>query len=206
MGYIADVVSLATIQSVWGNQIRDRAFHIFDTMAERDSKTAVVPDGVTCRTADNGYRWVKAGGAWYRADPLALQGARQAWGIPVGVTVTGNSITNIVGFRRALVTYNVLIDTGTSTRHVDLRLTLMLFRRGAIKIGQATWTASVDNTRADAQTLPTMLTMSVAADLSPAGDDITAQVRNDGVPGGTAINTALLLYADETNNLTALVT
>lgn len=45
MPWLADVVPYATIQSLWGNQIRDRVVMTFANVAERDANAAKMPEG-----------------------------------------------------------------------------------------------------------------------------------------------------------------
>jgi len=71
MGLTANVVAGATIQSAWGNQIRDRTLQVFADPTERDAQWTNPPDGAHCLTLNQLGVWVRASGVWV---PLAADG------------------------------------------------------------------------------------------------------------------------------------
>lgn len=65
MTFIPDVVIDTTVESAWGNQIRDRALHTFPSKAERDAHAATLPVGATCYVTETGGRYLlEAGPVW----------------------------------------------------------------------------------------------------------------------------------------------
>jgi hypothetical protein len=82
--WIADVVPFATIQSLWGNQIRDRVVHDFASKAERDAHP--LPNGSVCITLDSNIVYVKnnAGVWWVLEMPYREPFTPRAWTSPAG--------------------------------------------------------------------------------------------------------------------------
>lgn len=80
MPLIADVVDGQTIQSAWGNQIRDRSCQRFSTLAELNSGWPAAENGAIAYTAD-GRQWLRHGGVWI--EPGA-RGRIMAAGPPIG--------------------------------------------------------------------------------------------------------------------------
>lgn len=63
MPWIPDVAPYDTIQSLWGNSVRDRTMQAFTNKGERDSHT--LPEGALCITLDTRIVYVKVGTAWW---------------------------------------------------------------------------------------------------------------------------------------------
>ena len=82
-----NVVAGATIQSAWGNTIRDRTLQVFTDATERDAQWTNPPEGAHCLTLSTLAVWVRASGVWV---PLAADGR------PIGLltlATTGSATT-----------------------------------------------------------------------------------------------------------------
>jgi hypothetical protein len=62
--WIADVAPYATIQSLWGNNVRDRVVQTFTDPSEANAHVASLPEGATCVIASSGLEYVKRSGVW----------------------------------------------------------------------------------------------------------------------------------------------
>lgn len=92
--WIDDVVTLTTIASTWGNNIRNRIVQTFDTISEANTRLAALPDGARCYVAATALEYVKRSGAWRLAVPIVVKG-----------NVAGNpAIGNAAAFQSAALT------------------------------------------------------------------------------------------------------
>lgn len=64
MTWIPNVAPYDTIQSIWGNQIRDRVVMEFATIAERNSSIPAPHDGQVCWVIAESVLFVRFGNAW----------------------------------------------------------------------------------------------------------------------------------------------
>lgn len=115
--WLDDVASLQTIQSVWGNSVRNRIVQTFDTKTERDSHNAALPNGSVAVTLDTGIVYVKQAGAWSVLEMPWRTFTMAVWGLQ-GTTPTALTIvsTTFARWRQSLgrceVTAQCVADMG----------------------------------------------------------------------------------------------
>lgn len=63
MGYLNDVAPFDTIQSLWGNTVRDRTVTPYDSIAQRDAQAHPL-EGMLCTTAADHRLWRYQSGRW----------------------------------------------------------------------------------------------------------------------------------------------
>jgi hypothetical protein len=161
--WLDDVVSHTTIHSVWGNGVRNQLVQIFDTTAERDSRTAVLPNGSECWVLANSAHYVKLGGAWQRTNPLRLAVAGTG-GVMDDMFAVVATIHTPDGFSRAQLSYSVFMD-GTEFTDTQTATVAMWTGAGATQVG---------NSRQDiASAGVTQFHMALDVPINPAGDTIT---------------------------------
>lgn len=64
MPLIPDVIALTTIESQWGNRVRDQSVAVFTTTAERSAQLGIPTDGRMCYVADKDQLYVGRAGTW----------------------------------------------------------------------------------------------------------------------------------------------
>lgn len=111
MSWIADVITRTTIQSTWGNAVRDRIVQTFANAAEANAHLSL-PDGalMTLPTVDR-HVYRKQSGAWFPATPGPCAGAIATL-FPAGGLTTSwwyGRVDVPAGFLSALVTYSAFV-------------------------------------------------------------------------------------------------
>src|SRR5436189_6225534 len=123
MARLDDVITQTTIRSVWGNTLRDQAVTQYATVAERDAKTSVTPDGSLCTVTATGIVYVKWSGTWRNILPtppllpLLLVGNVNAGGGVMGggmPQATYGTCATPVGYTSAWAEYHVYVAPQTS--------------------------------------------------------------------------------------------
>lgn len=141
--WIDDVVSLATIQSVWGNNVRNRLVQTFANMAEANTRLAALPTGAVCHLDDTGLMYHKYGGIWRAVFPTMVAGAI---GTGQGFFITGGDTQNIftinlpAGYRMGR--FELMMHSNGNVPgavNTDVKFTLA---GGATLIGGAQWSES----------------------------------------------------------------
>lgn len=199
MSWISDVITRTTITSVWGNAIRDRVVHTFDSHAERDAHPSL-PNGVVCFTADDNLLWRKVGGAWWPLLPVQVTGTPVAADVTIGQTKLVASITLPAGFRTASMAYNCLIDATDAARLYDGNVTLNAYR-GTTLVGRGQWVWTVDAVRSVTQ-LPFTANLNLHLPIANTGDSLHVDLVNN---GGQPLAFTVRTVGDGTaNTLTAM--
>jgi len=111
MTWIADVAPYTTIQSAWGNNVRNRVVQTFADTAERDSHTATLPDGSIAYCVSPDRLYVKRGGTWR---PLVTASVKGTCTDNMVATTTGVQVAQIAlpaGFAFYICQYVVPVRT-----------------------------------------------------------------------------------------------
>lgn len=186
----ADVAYAGQILASWGNEIRDRSWQKFDSVAQRDSQWSNAPDGSFCITTDAYTAWVRRNGAWA---PFGYDTWGSDWGVVgtpqaftsnspnVGVGAYSNTgwaitFTPVVGRR-----YKIVFETIMNSNTAGAQLVT------SIRIGGSTVQAVYMNVVANNALHPMQATYFLdAASASPVTAEIWSQVS-----AGTAFHFAV---------------
>lgn len=124
MTWIPDVVMNETIESAWGNLIRDRTVTGFADAAERDAAIPTPAVGQACFLESTGGFYVHDGGVW-RGLPRGLIGI-QTFG-EVNLSTPGNFVTKdivLAETRIVRVNYSIQAIQLTAIANVTIQLTV----------------------------------------------------------------------------------
>jgi hypothetical protein len=93
MPWIADVAPYDTIQSLWGNTIRDHTVGVYASKAERDAQ-CVPKEGMVVHVSDTHITYVRVGSAWWVLAMPWRAYTPAAWAGTTTTTLTGLAITS----------------------------------------------------------------------------------------------------------------
>ena len=194
--WIDDVVPYNTIESGWGNAVRDRVVQTFATQAERDAHLASLPEGALCQQQDTKVLYVKRSGAWRYLQPTIKTGSCFGMVVPAGTPATVGSMAVPPGFSTGIFYFTArsiqqIVGPGGWSRLV------VSFQ----KAGTTVWSTQQDvpNYADNRDTISVHIaapvngageTWSVVADLEQAGLGTRRFYENDGSMSFTAV----LLY------------
>lgn len=173
--WISDVVALQTIQSLWGNRIRDRVVQTFDSTGEAETNKAALPEGAMCSIPSIRQVFVKLANIWTPIAPLTYTGAILYGGnIDQPLVQTTARLVIPAGFRSAMINYRVFAVTADQVSVSTAEAKLYTANGGT----QVAGTAVSNNPRAT-------IVVPVLATVNPLGDTIVATLGN---PGGASFS------------------
>jgi hypothetical protein len=123
MPWLDDVVTRTTIRSVWGNTVRDRGHHIFDTPSEANAHVANLPDGATCYVTSTGLEYVRRAGVWRLRLPTLIKGVVTGWRLNYSAPMQTGVLTVPAGYATAAVDYLVLMaNPSAPNQRIEIKM------------------------------------------------------------------------------------
>lgn len=179
--WIDDVVSHQTIRSTWGNSIRDRIVQTFDTLAERDTHLATLPNGAVVFVAETGLLYDKVQNAWRPLQAAFAQGTAQGGPhggglVQIGETIILNSMNLPGGFRFAHIEW-VFRVTQAFNANWSITAALALFG-GTWQAGD--YIGAIGSSADFGATTPQTLQLGGVVPINPNGDVCQGSIANHG--------------------------
>lgn len=113
MTWLPDVAPYGTIQSLWGNSIRDRVVQTFADRAEADSHLASLPNGAVVHLDSDGTLLTKTAGVWRPVFPGIVRGTNAPQtSIAAGAGLDAITAVIPAGYRYAVVLCTLVVDIG----------------------------------------------------------------------------------------------